>query len=203
MGSGRFIKKKRILFTRIFVAAVSVLLLFSSSRWEKNEMYSTTLFAVGAVMVGLATVGRLWCNLYICGYKSGTLITSGPYSMCRNPLYFFSLVGAIGLGLTTETLSIPLLFLVVFSIYYPFVIRAEEKRLSQIHGAEFQRYCKEVPSFLPSLRRFYEPDEYVVKAKIFRRSLLDAMFFVWLIGVLEIIEALHEAHILPVFVYFY
>jgi protein-S-isoprenylcysteine O-methyltransferase Ste14 len=203
MRSGRLVKKKRILFTRIFAAAVGVLLLFSSSRWEVVELYSTILFAVGAVMVGVATVGRLWCNLYICGRKSSELIRVGPYSMCRNPLYFFSLVGAIGLGLTTETISFALLFLVVFSIYYPFVIRAEEKRLSEIHGAEYKQYRKEIPSFMPTLRRFHEPDEYAVRAKLFRKSLFDAMWFVWLIGILEIIEALHESNILPVFIKLY
>ncbi len=203
MSSRRFIKKKRILLTRIFVATVGVLLLFSSSRWETNETYSAVLFTVGVIMAGVATVGRVWCNLYICGYKSGKLITSGPYSMCRNPLYFFSLVGAIGLGLVTETVSISLLFLVVFSIYYPFVIRAEEKRLRKVHGADYQQYFKDTPSFIPSLQRFYEPDEYVVKAGLFRKSLFDAMWFVWLIGIIEIIEVLHESHILPVLIKLY
>lgn len=199
MSSGRFVKKKRVLLTRIFVVAVGVLLLFSGSRWEVVKLYSTVLFAVGAIMVGVATVGRLWCNLYICGRKSSELITAGPYSMCRNPLYFFSLVGAIGLGLTTETISFALMFLIVFSIYYPFVIRAEEKHLSKIHGAEYEQYRKEISGFIPTLRRFYEPDEYVVRAKLFRKSLFDAMWFVWLIGIMEIIEALHEAKILPVY----
>jgi protein-S-isoprenylcysteine O-methyltransferase Ste14 len=203
MSSRRLVRKNRILFTRIFAAAVGALLLFSGSRWEVVEMYSTALFAVGAVMVGVATVGRLWCNLYICGRKSTELITTGPYSMCRNPLYFFSLIGAIGLGLTTETISFAVLFLIVFSIYYPFVIRSEEKRLGEIHGAEYQKYRKEVPSFMPSLRRFHEPDEYVVKAALFRKSLFDAMWFVWLIGIMEVIEALHESHILPVLIKLY
>ncbi len=203
MGLGHFIKKKRIFFTRLFIAAVGVLILFSGSRWEAFDVYGTFLFAVGVFMVGVATVGRLWCNLYICGYKSGKLIIAGPYSMCRNPLYFFSLIGAIGLGLTTETISIAVLFLAVFSVYYPFVIRVEEKRLSKIHGAEYEQYRKEVPGFIPSLRRFHEPDEYVVRAKVFRKSLFDAMWFVWLIGIMEVIEVLHEAKILPVYINLY
>ena len=199
MATGRFFKKRRILFTRVFAAALGVLLLFSSSRWEAVELYSTIIFAVGAVMVGVATVGRLWCNLYICGRKSSELITVGPYSMCRNPLYFFSLIGAVGVGLTTETISIAVLLLIVFSIYYPFVIRSEEKHLAEMHGPRYQQYRQNTPSFVPSLRRFNEPDEYIVKAALFRKSLFDAMWFVWLIGILEIIEALHEAQILPVY----
>jgi protein-S-isoprenylcysteine O-methyltransferase Ste14 len=51
---------------------------------------------VGAIRGKLAAMiasHRLWCSLYISGYKNSQLITSGPYSLCRNPLYFFSFVG--------------------------------------------------------------------------------------------------------------
>lgn len=203
MVARQLIKKKRVLFTRVFAAMLGILLLFSASRWEVVKLYGTIIFAVGAVMIGIATVGRLWCNLYICGRKSSELITTGPYSMCRNPLYFFSLIGAVGVGLTTETISIAVLLLIVFSMYYPFVIRSEEKRLSEIHGSQYRQYRENTPAFIPSLRRFHEPDEYVVKAALFRKSLFDAMWFVWLIGIMEIIEALHESHILPVFIMLY
>ena len=105
MNSGMFIKKKRVLFTKIFALLIGAMLLFSGSRWEDIRLYSTILFTAGVIMVGIATMGRVWCNLYICGYKSGKLITEGPYSMCRNPLYFFSLIGGIGIGLVTMSLT--------------------------------------------------------------------------------------------------
>jgi len=47
-------------------------------------------------------------------------------AMCRNPLYFFSLLGALGVGLTTETLLIPFVILIAFVGYYPNVIKSEE-----------------------------------------------------------------------------
>jgi protein-S-isoprenylcysteine O-methyltransferase Ste14 len=203
MGSGNLFKKKRILVSRLFAAMIGVLLLFSASRWDVVEVYSTGLFVLGVVMVGIATVGRVWCSLYISGRKSNELITTGPYSMCRNPLYFFSLVGAVGVGLTTETLTIALLLFIAFAGYYPFVIRAEQKRLAELHGPVYQQYLSSTPAFIPSLRRLHEPDQYMVKAVVFRKSLVDAMVFVWLIGVMEVLEALHESHILPVFIRLY
>ena len=42
--------------------------------------------------------------------------------MCRNPLYFFSSVGSIGVSCATETFTIPLLTALAFGIYYPSVM---------------------------------------------------------------------------------
>lgn len=58
---------------------------------------STILFLLGLLLVGVATVGRLWCSLYISGHENSELITTGPYSLSRNPLYFFSLPGFAGI----------------------------------------------------------------------------------------------------------
>ena len=159
---------------------------------------SDYLFLIGITMAGMATVGRLWCSLYICGYKTNKLISVGPYSLCRNPLYFFSLLGGIGVGLATETLTVTLLILAAFLLYYPFMIRAEEKKLRKIHGDEFDRYVKNTPRFWPSFALLNEPEEYTVRPKLLRKRVFDALWFIWLIGILEIIEALHECNIIPI-----
>ena len=49
-------------------------------------------------MIFLGIVGRLWSTLYIGGRKSAEVVTGGPYSMTRNPLYVFSTLAAAGVG---------------------------------------------------------------------------------------------------------
>lgn len=192
------IEKLRILISRLFaVALVAVILVSSSAFMEKFPFLSTLLFFAGIVLVSVACLGRLWCSLYIAGYKTDTLITQGPYSVCRNPLYFFSLVGAIGVGLATETVLIPTLIFLAFAVYYPLVIKSEEAGLLKMHGTAFSTYFQRVPRFFPRLSQFTEPDEYVVKPKVFRHHMLDAVWFVWIVGFLEIIKALHALQILP------
>ncbi|MFA6186017.1 MAG: isoprenylcysteine carboxylmethyltransferase family protein [Phycisphaerae bacterium] len=191
-------EKLRIFASRAFIIALVVILLIGESCWEKYKLMDTALFAAGCFFASIAALGRMWCALYIAGYKNNTLITAGPYSISRNPLYFFSLIGAIGVALATETLLIPAVVLIFFILYYPGVIRGEEKRLATAHGELFEAYRKRVPSFFPKFPLFQEPDTYVVNPKIFRKSIYSALWFIWLIAILDIIETLHETGILRV-----
>jgi protein-S-isoprenylcysteine O-methyltransferase Ste14 len=192
----------RIRMSQLFVLLIVGLLAVSESRWERTFM-DAVLFLFGAVLVGAATMGRLWCSLYIAGYKEGTLITIGPYSISRNPLYFFSFVGAVGLGLATETFTFGLLFALWFALFYPPVIRAEERRLRELHGARFEDYARRVPRFFPRFSLLVEPDTYVVQPIKFRNHLLDALWFVWGLGLLELLEAGHVYALLPTLIRWY
>lgn len=196
------IERKRKILTRMLGIVLVLLILFSRSYWEKFIL-SDIFFLLGIILVGIATVGRLWCLLYISGYKTNTLIILGPYSLCRNPLYFFSLLGGTGVGLASETLILPGIILISFALYYPFVIRAEEHKLSKVHNEQFDDYVISTPRFVPSLVLLKEPQEYTVKPQAFRKGLFDALWFVWLVGILELIEAFHEYEILPVLLKLY
>ena len=55
-------------------------------------MITLTLFAIGIALVGISSLGRMWCSLYIAGDKDESLMTQSPYSACRNPLYFFGMM---------------------------------------------------------------------------------------------------------------
>ncbi len=169
-------EKLRIRISQIFAGLLVVLICISSSLWEDKAPFVTTvLFLLGAVLVGIASLGRLWCSVYIAGYKTDHLVTQGPYSMCRNPLYFFSLLGALGVGLASETLLIPFVILIAFVGYYPLVIKSEEAELIRLHKSEFEIYLKEVPRFFPKISLLKEPEEYIVKPIVFKRHMFSAI----------------------------
>lgn len=50
----------------------------------------------GYALLLVAAPGRIWCSIYIVGRKDEELCTDGPYSLVRNPLYAFSLLGLVG-----------------------------------------------------------------------------------------------------------
>ena len=148
-------------------------------------------------LVAIGSLGRMWCSVYIAGYKDRALIMLGPYSMTRNPLYFFSVVGALGVGFCTETFSFPLLFLAVMVLYYPLVVREEERRLRELFGSDFDDYARRVPAFLPDFTLFSEPETYVVKPVVYRRHMFSALWFVWIVGLIELAEGLKEMGWIP------
>jgi protein-S-isoprenylcysteine O-methyltransferase Ste14 len=183
----------RLLVSRIFAVAFILAVLAAESAHEGN-LISTALFLVGLVLVGIATVGRLWCSLYISGHKSTELITTGPYSLSRNPLYFFSLLGFAGIGFASETFTLGVVLVVAMLIGYPAVIRQEEAVLRERFGAAFEEYCARVPRLLPKSSGYAEPERYTVNPRLFRRTMFDVVWFVWFVGIVEVVEALHEYH---------
>ena len=193
-------EKLRIRCTRIFVLMLATLILFTSTAWVLHPLVGEFLFLLACVLIGVGTIGRAWCFVYISGRKDGILVYQGPYAICRNPLYFFSLLAAVGLGFATETVLIPLAIAGVFAIYYPFVIRSEERRLESLFGEEFRQYRSRVPAFFPrcSLLKGMEPDNYPVCTRTVRRAMFDLLWFVWIIGLVEMVEALHETQWLPI-----
>lgn len=193
---------RRIGMSRLFGLAVALVLAVSGSAWDQT-FTDAVLFMIGVVLAGAATVGRLWCSLYIAGYKDGTLITTGPYSVSRNPLYFFSAVGAIGVGFATETITFAIVFALWFWLFYPAVMDAEERKLAELHGTRFVEYCHRVPRFFPRWRLLVEPETYAVRPDRFRSHLFDALWFVWALGLLEILEALHKYKVLPTLLTWY
>jgi protein-S-isoprenylcysteine O-methyltransferase Ste14 len=190
--------RQRILITRLVVWPLGVLIIITRSAWESSPPFDGIIFFAGCISAGIASIGRLWCLLYICGRKTRELVTLGPYSLCRNPLYLFSAVGAVGVALATETLSVPALTVLLFAISYPSVIRSEEAKLATLHGDEYADYVSRTPQFLPRFSQYDEPDVYEVHPAKFRHAMLDALWFVWLIGILELAEALRQAGLLPV-----
>ncbi len=81
------VERLRIYITWVFALSLVVFVCVSESLWEdKAPFISTILFCFGALLVGIASLGRLWCSIYIAGYKTDYLVAQGPYSMSGNPL---------------------------------------------------------------------------------------------------------------------
>lgn len=189
------VERLRTLLSRILGIATFISCFFFYNFWDSTpglKPFATCFYSLGIALAGIGAMGRVWCSVYIAGYKTQKLVIAGPYSMTRNPLYFFSLIGAIGVGLTSETLTIPLLIIIAFALYYPSVIRAEEGRLATLHGEDYQAYCKRVPLFFPKLSLLTENENYTVNARIIREHLVSAIWFVWAPIFFELIESLHE-----------
>lgn len=135
------------------------------------------MLAVGLVLTALGALGRLWCMVYISGRKTSELVVTGPYSLSRNPLYFFSLLGAVGIALCARDLLLLVAIAGFFLLYYPRVMQAESAKLASLHGPAYQRYQRAVPAFLPRWRRPESGALVEVHVATLQKHLADIIWF--------------------------
>jgi protein-S-isoprenylcysteine O-methyltransferase Ste14 len=182
---------------RSVVLGVVFVLLSSTSRWGADSTLFAVLYPLGILLVGFATASRLWASVYHAGYKVNTLLTEGPYSMCRTPMYFCNALGAFGAALTSWTLSLPALLVAGLALYYPFVVRREEWSLRRQHGQVYEEYRRRTPAFLPDWRRLREPEKYTTRIRLFRRKMVDSCAPFAAVAVIHVIQTLHLHGLLP------
>jgi len=88
------------------------------------------------------------------GGVGGTfLIISGPFAYVRNPLYVGNVLMYLGLGIMSFALFpyLQIVAIIFFLVQYYFIVKEEEKYLSEKFKEEYADYCKHVPAFLPRL----------------------------------------------------
>lgn len=190
----RWIGRHRIAVSRAYAVALLVLALVAEGT-HGATLLEPVLMAIGTLLVGVAVIGRMWCALYIAGYKDGRLVTEGPYSLSRNPLYLFSLSGFVGLGLATGMFAMTLLIVVFMLVVYPPAVGREERVLARRFGAYFERYCMQTRRFLTVPWKYTEPDYYSVQPKQFRRAMADVVWFPAALGGVHLIKGLHALQI--------
>lgn len=187
--------KSRIKLTRYFAAFGIFLLLFSAPRFEDFEDISEWL---GYAAMLVAVLGRLSCTLYVGGRKNAMLVTEGPYSVVRNPLYVFSFFAVLGLGLISGMMTMILILCGAFIAYYPHVVAREEGFLEEKFGADYRAYKARTPAWIPDFRLFRSPDTLEISPRFVLITLRDAAWFLLAFPLLELIELAHETGWIPV-----
>jgi protein-S-isoprenylcysteine O-methyltransferase Ste14 len=189
----------RLFWSRLLGLALLTLIAFSAPPWHHESLLALLVEAAGFVLLATATLLRLWCATYIAGLKNQTVMQDGPYSIVRNPLYLSSFIGGLGFGFTTENPLVIALIAVGFIIYYPLVVRHEEKQLEALFDDAYRSYKATVPRWIPRFSGYREPETYLVRARMLRRGYFNAMWFMWAFLLWEIIERFQEVGLLPVF----
>ena len=88
-------------------------------------------------------------SAFISGRKDHELVTDGPYSMTRNPLYFGSSLLATGFAIMSANEIAAALLIVPFGLIYPTVMLREEAHLARLFPEAFRAYKAKVPRFFP------------------------------------------------------
>jgi protein-S-isoprenylcysteine O-methyltransferase Ste14 len=95
-------------------------------------------------LIGLLVRG--WAAGYLA--KDRELAVAGPYAYVRNPLYVGTLIAAFGFVLAARSMSLGILFAIVFLLVYLPAVELEEQHLREIFPA-YSAYAARVPRFVP------------------------------------------------------
>lgn len=101
-----------------------------------------TLRAAGVFYVGSET--RVTGSV-----GASKLVTSGPFSYTRNPLYVGNILIYLGIGIMSLALFpwLQIAALVWFVFQYTLIVKEEESFLRENFGQEYADYCAKVPRF--------------------------------------------------------
>ncbi len=77
-----------------------------------------------------------------------TLITSGPYSFSRNPMYVSWILIYLTIFFLNRSIWQLILFFVAIVLTHYFAVLREERFLRDKFGDTFERYCKKVRRYL-------------------------------------------------------
>ena len=144
VGPPPFLVRRRTVFTWL----IPLLLLLLSLTFHKSYG-GWAAYVSGIALVVLGEIVRFWSAGYIA--KDAEIATGGPYAHVRNPLYFGSLLLAVGYGLISGLGAWGVLFTVaLFLVFHLAAILYEEKFLTNKFGEPYLDYLKLVPRLLHS-----------------------------------------------------
>jgi protein-S-isoprenylcysteine O-methyltransferase Ste14 len=182
-------------------AAALTILPFVGSSW--SDYIHGALESIGIALIVVAIAGRAWCSLYIGGKKLRDLVTTGPYSINRNPLYLFTFMGVFGVGLQTGAILPAVVLAALTTAVFAMVVPHEERALHEIYGAEYDAYRARVPRYWPRFANWRDSRRLVVDPATIRRTVADALPLLIAYPVMELFEYLQDFGIVGTIVSLY
>jgi protein-S-isoprenylcysteine O-methyltransferase Ste14 len=153
--------------------------------------------SVALLLVGISVLGRIWCSAFIAGRKDAELVTVGPYSACRHPLYALSLVGGAGAGIASGSLVMTGATLLLLGLLFGRAIPAEEALLEREHGDAFRAYVRRTPRLWPDWANYAVPDRIELRARVYWKAFVDGGSALLLLALIASAAACREGAGLP------
>lgn len=192
------LQQRRKQALRVGAALCLALIFLTDTLWRAQPGVLQAMRWAGLLAIGVCILGRTWCSLYIGGLKQRVLVMKGPYSVSRNPLYVFTILGTVGIGLFVGSLAVALVLAALATIVFSLVVRQEEAFLAGAFTQEFAAYSARVPRFWPRFSLWQDAQEVVAQPRLVYRTFVDASLFLLAVPLILLKDLLQQQGSLPV-----
>lgn len=117
---------------------------------------------------------------------AATLNITGMYSIVRNPLYLGNFLMVFGVAIFLRVWWIPLIYMLLFALYYERIIFAEEMFLRRKFGQDYLDWASKTPAFLPRISQWKTPGGPFSWKKVLRREYHGAFGLIIAMLLLEV-----------------
>lgn len=164
----------------------------SLPRIEPDSGWDLVLDVCGWTAFIAGALFRWWATLYIGGRKTSELVTTGAYSVCRNPLYVGTFLMLTSVVCFMQSLTFAAATLLVALYYLGVTVTVEERRLARIYGAKFADYVARTPRYLPNPACHESPATITVETAGLRAELYRMLRWMWIPVICHLINEARE-----------
>ena len=105
----------------------------------------------GFVIITIGESLRIWASGHI--HKSAEVTQTGPYAMCRHPLYLGHFIITLGFCAATSSIYPFLIVIPAFFVMYMPTWKNEERYLIGEFGEQYRSFMANTPALLPQFNR--------------------------------------------------
>ncbi|TCU19309.1 methyltransferase family protein [Rhizobium sullae] len=186
-----FQQKRRIRVLWALTAAFIAFHLVARSGLPVESLILTIFDQLGILLIAFGIIGRIWSIIYVGGLKNAELVTDGPYSVTRNPLYVSSLVAISGVCLVFGSLLAMAIFTLLAYLVFECTAKREARYLSHLFGERYEEYARRTPLFWPDFSKLDWGQARAFSPKALLVTSRDALFILAIIPLSEFVEYLH------------
>ncbi len=172
----RWFRLRRLIVLAAVLALVPVTL-FSARPFTADSSAGRAVAIAAWVCLGCGLLWRGYAILHIAGAKGHRLVASGPYAMCRHPLYLGSSLAALGIVLLSAAPIAWAGYLLLAVGTYARTVAFEEHRLHVNYPEEMTAYCAAVPMLVPRRLRLQAPEVLPPGLPLLKETLTQLGFF--------------------------
>ena len=192
-----FDQHKRLIVVQLGAVLAIILLLFTRPVLAEGSQGHEFMELAGFLLVLVCFLGRLWSILYVGGRKNDELISIGPFSITQNPLYFFSTVGTVGIGLMFGSVLAAAILGFACFLVFRFTARKEAEFLLGKFGPVYAAYAERTPRFWPNPMLYRDEDQWLFSTSALKSTFRDGLYFLAVFPLIEIVEHFRTIGMLP------